>query len=408
MAQKYQETLKTNNFLSIKHLDWEFADFNIISGDMAAGKSLCLKIVKFFQDIVPDLLMLPYNRFIMSLNASYYFNYLTEKFINTFYLGPYRTKQSNFTISYKFSCEGASFAITVKRLDKTNIIVESPFLETLLKKWHDRLKKKGGLDPDTITLDGIREVKHIFYCELQKEFNDYFPLKTVFIPASREALALTSDFSDQYLRNYHELMESLPVRKNLNPDEVNHILKAKVTIEDMVYLESEYVGKVPLALASSGQQSIVNLLLLLDRMGSYRYAYGKDQSLFIEEPDVYLSPPGQKQMIEFIVKTYNRLKKTPDRSRFFITTCSAYVMDSMNNMLLKGELLKKSPKLEKKIDKEVKIPGLCADDVRAYYLNNGGCEETLLKNNQLAYPPEIGKTSSTLQDETKRLRRLFR
>ena len=77
------------------------------------------------------------------------------------------------------------------------------------------------------------------------------------------------------------------------------------------------------------------VLMLLDRLGRFRYSYGDDQSLFIEEPSAHLFPLEQKLTIELIVRLFRDLKEAGQRVRVFITTHSPYVLNSINNILIK-------------------------------------------------------------------------
>jgi predicted ATPase len=46
-----QEKLIIKNFFSIKSFNWNIKDFNILTGGMASGKSLCVKLLNFFENI---------------------------------------------------------------------------------------------------------------------------------------------------------------------------------------------------------------------------------------------------------------------------------------------------------------------------------------------------------------------
>jgi AAA15 family ATPase/GTPase len=82
--KKITETLEIHDFFSIKYIKWEIKHFNIITGDMGAGKSICIKLLKFFEDIIPSLLILPYDIFIKNLDASQCFLFITKKFTDFF------------------------------------------------------------------------------------------------------------------------------------------------------------------------------------------------------------------------------------------------------------------------------------------------------------------------------------
>lgn len=406
MAKKAIETLEIDNFLSIKHIKCKFSQFNIITGDMAAGKSLCIKIMNFFQDIIPNLLVAPYDHFIKNLENDNLFIYLANKFAEIFYLAPSdENKYTPFEINYTFSFGKETFSITINGSEKTAITVKSVSLEDLLKDWLTYSEKKSINDPERVTFDGFREAKNFFYNNLQKKFDGCFPVKAAFIPASRAALTLSTDYTDYYLRKYKAFTDNLRFRKVRNQEAVENILKANINIEDTLYLDSADGRRVPLAKASSGQQEIAYFLMHLDRLGYFSYAYGRTQSLFIEEPSVYLSPQEEKRLIEFIVKIYNHQKNTETPIRFFITTYSLYIFNSLNNMLNKGALNKKYKRQQNKIDERIKIPPLYADEVSAYYINNQGCGINILNKNQIQ-ADEIKQISDTIKKDKKILTKL--
>jgi len=408
MVKKATETLEIDNFLSIKHIKCKFRQFNIISGDMAVGKSLCIKIMNFFEDIIPNLLIVPYDHFIKNLEKDFFFKYLADKFAEIFYLSPSgKNKYTPFKINYTFSFGKETFSITINGREETNITVESVSLENLLKEWLNYSEKKSINIPEKVTYDGFRETKNFLYNNLQKKFGGCFPVKAAFIPASRSALALSTDYTDYYLRKYKAFTDNLRLRRGRNQEAVEKILKANIKIDDILYLDSADGRRVPLAKASSGQQEIAYFLMHLERLGHYSYAYGKTQSLFIEEPSVYLSPQEEKQLIEFIVEIYNRQKNTDIPIRFFITTYSQYIFNSLNNMLKKGTLIKKYKKQKdyEKINDGIKIPPLYADEISAYYINNQGHGINILNKNQIQ-ADEIKQISDTIKKDDKKLTKL--
>jgi hypothetical protein len=371
---------------------------------VAAGKSVCIKLLKFFEDIIPNLLSLPYDRFIRNLNEKYFFSYLANKFTNIFYLSALNLNPLEFKIKYKISCENEIFRVTIRGNDD-NIVISSMFLKKLLIDWRNRIKT---LLSDNVTLDGFREVKHIFYNELQNKFNSYLPIKASFIPASRATLALASNFIDDYLKKYKDLINILLTRRTRDKRRYISILKAKLEIDDLIFLDSDDGRSVPLDRASDGQQESAYIIMHLDRLGCYYYTYSKYQTVFIEEPSAYLFPPEQKNIIEFIVRTFNILKETRYRVRFFITTCNSYVLDSLNNMLKKGDLIKKYQLKWNNIYKEVKIPGLLKDDFSAYYINHEGIGVNMQnKDGQLIQLKMITETSDAIKKDAENLSKLF-
>jgi hypothetical protein len=143
----------------------------------------------------------------------------------------------------------------------------------------------------------------------------------------------------------------------------------------------------------------------LDRLGNNGYnKYGKSLSLFIEEPSAHLFPLEQMQIINYIVQVYNDLKSTEKPVRFFITTHSPYILNSLNNILRKGALLKKYPEKAEEINKERKIadtPSLLAEEeVSAYFIDANGKGEDMIDpdDKDCIYPDKIADISRMIDE----------
>lgn len=406
------ETLEVRNFLSIKHVKLGFSYFNIITGDMGAGKSLCMKLLKFFEDIIPNLLLRSHSDFRANLDCEIFFGSLVEEFKSTFVLPTDDGyKSPSFTIGYVFLCGKETFDAVIEYKNKNGITFESLFLRSLLADWESYLHKKS--NSGYITPDGFEEDKRFFHADILKRFNSHFPIATNLVPASRAALAVSSDYIDPYLKEFDSLIRFLPqIDNNKNQETqrmIDIILKAKIKIKtrNNLYLEFSDGREIPIAKASSGQQEIVYILMLLSKLGNFSYTYGKSQSVFIEEPETQLFPLEQKCTIELIAQVYNFLKESKIPARIFITTHSPYVLNSINNMLKKGELLKKYESHIEKINKKISIPSLLADDISAYFINRKGEYENMLdKDNKYFYADKIDNIAIDINEMTTKLQEL--
>lgn len=402
------ERLKIDNFLSIKTFDWKIEDFNIITGDMGSGKSLCIKLLKFFEDVIPDLLVLPYEQFLLNLEYKPFIENLKKKFYGIFYFAPSNSKNiEKFNIEYIFSYEDQRIEINIQNDNNGKLFIKSDFLEELLNMWNDYLAVK----QDNITPDGFGEVKLFLHNELQKRFGGRFPIAAIFIPASRAALALGFSSGDSYLKEYNELINVLKGFPSRYQALISSILKAKIRkTKDGVWLESDDGRKVPITKASSGQQEIVYVLMLLEKLGNFQFSYGKDQSLFIEEPSAHLFPLEQKQSIELIVTIFNFLKEDDKHVRFFITTHSPYILNSLNNILKKGNLLEKygnDKEKENEINNDVKIPHLFSEEISAYFIGSDGIGESMFdETEKYIYDDKIAEISYSIDEDARRLSEL--
>jgi len=408
-----RETLKIRNFLSIRKADYEFAQFNIITGGMASGKSLTIKLLKYFQDVITRLFYEPNNFYNYLEGKTDYFNVLKEKFLNIFALFTLQSLNSQFfEIEYMFSCGGNEFSMRITGKNKDDIDIESSYLKNILEKWRKLAIEKKKLLPEK--MDSPEEFIHTFYDAMQTEFNHCFPIYTTFVPASRATLMYYKNSGlkekNYFLDKYYEWVES--VKKN--PDTidyvntVNEMLKAKIQTENdndlSISLLSSGDRKVPFAYASNGQQEILYILIGLSKLNNCNSYYEKVRSLFIEEPEAQLYPFEQMKIINFIVQVYNDRKENKKPIRFFITTHSPYVLNSLNNILRKGALLKKYPEQDTKINENEIIadtPVLFAEkEVSAYFIDEHGNGNDMFdpKDKDYIYPKEINKISHIIND----------
>jgi hypothetical protein len=416
MGKEIRETLKIENFLSIKEATWELADFNVLAGEMATGKSLCIKLLKFFEDIVPELLTSSYTSFIRNLDIDNLYRGLNVKFFdNIFYFkrSDYK-KFGQFKVIYTFlSSNSKHFNMTVSGTNDTNAKFECHYLEELLKEWKQVFEEDVYLKPESASVGKFSQVKKIFYNKILKDFDNCFPVRAIFIPASRAALMSSSSHIDEYLSDYNYFLSFLPRydSRNLHIDKIDKILKADFMYDGNEYfLNSKDGRRIKLRKGSSGQQEIATILLLLTTLGNFRFAYSIAQSIIIEGLSTHIFPADQKEMIELIVDVYRELKKKSKHStvRFFITVNSLIILDCLNNMIKKGMLLEKYKKYLKKIveiNNLVLIPELNHGEVSVNFIDQEGKMKSLLnkRKNQLIKTDDITSVIDVIKSDANKL-----
>jgi len=410
MNENIKETLEINNFLSISYMDWKINNFNILTGDMGSGKSLCIKLLSFFENIfVSSILLAPGFSKKLFENGNF-FDKLSDRLKKTFYLNINDCR--NLNLKYNCRTESGDFSVFVSWDEsKTNLGWKCVYLEERLKKW-------SGYFPEKETPDTARDVRNQIYEEIKHDFDDILPFSSFFVPASRAAITVISantTLKDEFLKDFADdkdyLLRTFEILFNNN--KLSKILKIKnihenPNDENDVVLEHIDGRTVPTQYSSSGQQELVYLLFLLDKMPVISFKYGETLSLFIEEPSAHLFPKEQKETIECIVDFF-RNDKIMD-TRLFITTHSPYILNSLNNMLKKGNLLKTYKDREDEIKQVVNIPHLDTDEVSAYFLgpdpeNEGKFTGKPMFDDDRRYldAEQIQAISESIYDDTEKL-----
>jgi hypothetical protein len=403
-APQYIETLDINNFLSIKKFNWIIKPFNIITGDMASGKSLCMKLLYFFEDIfLTKILLSPYFSRRLFENGNF-FDQLSKAFIDFFYLKD-NTWQS-FYITYNFKANGSNFNISLKgdNNSEKKLSWECDYLKEHLAKWSSYFKS-----PETP--DMAQEVRIRIYADIRHDFLDKLPISNMFVPASRAALAivggeniLIDTFLKDFASNKRFLLSNFDISLSKELADILHVDNIKINPNDEndVMLVHKDGRTVPSLFSSSGQQELVYLLLLMEKLPEISFSYGRILSIFIEEPSAHLFPEEQKKLIERIVVLFQQEKEL--ETRFFITTHSPYVLNSLNNILTKGALLDKYKDQEDRINEAFDIPYLMAEEISAFFINNDGTVDNMLDmNEKYMFADKINKISFDIDKVTAEL-----
>ena len=331
---KISERLLIRNFLTIQEFDWDVKDFNILTGGMGSGKSVCVKLLYFLESILHTLI---FNQNITkeNLNSSIFYDNIVNEFTKLFPVD--NSILSSTEIDYTYSFNGNVFDLrAIWDIDGYSLKWSSNYLDIHLEKWQEYFRTE-----DTINMSQI--VRNQIYRSISNDFDNSFPIGTIFIPASRAIAAITNntDFPDPFLVNFIKNLKPFILRfKELSNKSINDIL----LIENMIYdkerdLRITLTNKCeiqPLSL-SSGQQELLYLALLVGHLEDIGFTYAENISVFIEEPEAHLFPQDQKNAIEFIVKMFRKVKDQDyKQKRFFITTHSPYVLNVMSTMMNKG------------------------------------------------------------------------
>jgi predicted ATPase len=372
-----RETLQIKHFLSLNNVNLEIKPFMVITGDIGSGKSLIIKLVEFFKDL-----------FQLSIDSKDIHKQITKKFKDRFHL----RGTEIFEIYYQYSFKEIIMNIKIfKSKESKSISVESKFLDSKKNK------------------------KLMLYQLLDSNLTN-----TYFVPAARAIFAISKkskksvDFHDHYLNEFYKgmnsIIEELDASFNNTLKKVENILNAEMKIsKGDIHLLFKDGRKIEIANASSGQQEIAYVLLFVKLLESVE---NDNMHIFIEEPEAHLFPREQKLIMELIIKIYENCINEKIPIDFFITTHSPYVLNTINNCLIKGNIMKKNKRKKEQIldyEKTKEIPSLDYKNVAALFVNKDGGVDNILKEydgDHVIDPGEINKISRDTMDDYNSLNNL--
>lgn len=182
------------------------------------------------------------------------------------------------------------------------------------------------------------------------------------------------------------------------------MLKGKIiTTGDEEFIVANNGRRVPLANASSGQQEVFPLLLMLLNLVPDEEtdpALDGMKVLYIEEPEAHLFPESQRVIAQLMGSVYN---KNYQSLQFFVTTHSPYLLSSFNNLIYAHQLaeqLKDQPdKLKELYSIVPKTQQLPLSDFKVYGLENGKAYDLIDAGSELLSADLLDSASDvTAQD----------
>jgi hypothetical protein len=149
---------------------------------------------------------------------------------------------------------------------------------------------------------------------------------------------------------------------------------------------------VPIGTASSGQQVLAPLLIILHSLYSNLNTNGR--LFIIEEPEAHIFPSTQKDLVWLFAEIFNGAKKN---IRFLITTHSPYILTSFNNLMLSGSISKQKNAVPDKIRRVIPQKyWIDPDDVAVYNFDKGTAKSIINKKTGLIKAEQLDTVSLQL------------
>ena len=404
-----KERIEIENFGCIDIFNLDINKINIIIGPQAAGKSLTAKLLYYFKSIFSDV------RRIGDFDMDFigFERYLKNKFITYFPETSWGSR--DFSVRYYFG----NILIELKCSAELQIICSPDFkrIFDFYKNTYNRSVKRIESDDSIHFESNGLNVFRQFIAGIQGDYGMPIGFKQIFVPAGRSFFAsikssvftMLSENSDLdpflvEFGSYYEMTKRVYRNMKNSSEKLNiiHELMTGILHGNYEYLHGEdYLvhddyRTIKLNIASSGQQEVLPLALILSRVSSVDFA-NNGATIYIEEPEAHLYPESQKKIVELIAAVAN-IASSP--LQFVITTHSPYILSSFNNLMEAGNILEESPLKAKEVNQivdERKI--LNFGDVNAFSLENGTCQNILDYEMRLISPTILDSVSNEISNE---------
>lgn len=373
-----KERLIIKNFFTLKDVDIELGKYNVFIGEQASGKSLILKHLYFFREMINIHIGWGY-----SIDEIYLF--AIKRYRDIFNVNDMENAYIEYTINeYKISIYNSQVVqFSAQLLELCN--------EYISLQHNDNIRK--GYSDKTLNAEYLHFIPSKIY-NLQSDYG-----VNQFIPAGRVILySLLSNAFNMFKADRNSLnIDYLVIEFGQNYQQArfkyagnsysSHLkqlfqeLSKKILKGELVYnFDGDFIQHkdflTRVVNSSSGQQEFVPIyLILLDMLKN-------KGNLYIEEPEAHLYPSAQKAITELLVYVTN----ATNSDGLYITTHSPYILTVLNNLILANDVKDK----QTLFDKDLLVP---FEEVRAYFIADGGARDLRDVENRLILADNLDKVS---------------
>lgn len=353
------ENLEVTTFMVLKSASIQIKKINILIGRQANGKSLIAKLIYFFR-LIP-------NQFFDAVKDQASKRDLDKTILRDFESRFPRYAWEGSTFELKYESGGIQISIRGEKKASGKTILSLAYSDSLTKLFNSK-KKAYAKRLEEYTLDEkprrrlTNYQSQIMYEVVvdpikQGEHGRFFS-SSVFVPASRSFFAnlqkniftfMASNLDiDPFLKEFGSLYETskryyrgayFPRKPDHLAEELDRsiesIIAGKYEFDDDQDWIATKGSRVNLVNASSGQQEALPMLLTL-AVWPFIRGDSEGSMFFIEEPEAHLFPTSQSRIISMLTALYANINVG-----FFVTTHSPYILSSLNNNILAGDVKSK-------------------------------------------------------------------
>jgi predicted ATP-dependent endonuclease of OLD family len=404
------ESILIRNVGPIKECSFEVRPINIFIGPQASGKSTIAKLVYSFKS-VPNLLVQSFLEALL-ISEQKPLHIIFKEIFRRNMLIPAHYFEEKSEVVYTFSND---FSIRLFYKGGKTELEFSEKLEKKLTEIYNILSSQKEETENSSSIEDLIRLRLSIY-EVENLFKEILKDElSIFIPAGRLIYSnlniltpsISKDENSEPTFDYFrtKVIKRLLRRKSSTKTTLDkvlrEILQADVNLSIVrkptgigrrviVKLILEQDKKIPLNSASSGQQEVLWILLIVQ----FLLREKRRSFLIIEEPEAHLFPATQKKVINLLALLHNKAK-----SGLIITTHSPYTLTSFNNLLYAfkvGTNEKKKEKVSKVIDTQLWIN---PHDVNAFFVGNGTIENIFDEELQLIKAEVIDQISEEIHRE---------
>ena len=437
------ESIEIKNFGPIKHVKLDLKDINVFIGTTASGKSTVAKLVAIARDfsVVTKIDFDLFVEYIIKYNIDFKITGKTHiKYWNDKFYWELRNKKinnngSNWALTTivtafeqllllvsrrKYPSDESGFRmqeqiqtmlVGIVLLGGGDELTELEYEErreelpeqvrdllSIVKEYRDRLKTKGAKDEINRALmeEFLSDSRWLKLVPLAG--TDLLPDQTTYVPAERNLLSMVGESVFGLLSNNVSIAAAVKefgaefeaARKQLKKLSIDFLNAEYKYTDGKNILALENGTEIKLEQASSGFQSVIPLLLVVEAEADKKSVLGK--YFIIEEPELNLYPTVQKDLLEFVVERINKYQ-----DKLIITTHSPYILTALDNLIQADNVVRQNSDAKEEVEKLVPSERwMNFDRVACYYFENGTCRSTLDIEQRSIGPSNIDDVSDTI------------